>query len=326
MRQQHPEIPNRIPVEVARWCGRAAAGMLLFSALAFARLTPEDLAAISETGLIPLTGEQEGEYPAKDYVVVETMKVRRGQTVSFAAGARLYFHSAAKITVSGMLKCEGTPAKPVIIGRLPFKLPKLSSHQMVFLDSSAIAVYRSGTLSLSHTRLADSTVCISLTDETSGFSFDSILTSGNWLTLPDTATFFPKGAIVTCEKLSQALYVPCRPVLPVNLDTRKERKPLVITPKLPIRIVLGSIAVGGAGAWYYFNREAQRAGEQFHAEDDRLKEEVAKNGGKPPNTDALIRYRKNNNANFLYSTIAAVAGGCALTGFTVTFLIGGHGK
>lgn len=40
-----------------------------------ARLSPEELAKISETGLTALTDEQAGEYPVRNYVVVETMRI-----------------------------------------------------------------------------------------------------------------------------------------------------------------------------------------------------------------------------------------------------------
>ena len=41
----------------------------LLSGTAIARLTPDDIVSISKTGYITLTGEQEGVYPAKKYLI-----------------------------------------------------------------------------------------------------------------------------------------------------------------------------------------------------------------------------------------------------------------
>ena len=328
MRNQLPARPFRHISKFIRSLASAAAIGHLLCGFTAAALSPEDLASISQTGYIPLTGDQEGDYPGKDYVVVETMRISRGQTVSFAAGTRLYFHPNAKITINGSLICEGTPAKPVIIGRLPFKLPKLSSsHAAMLLDSNTISVYRYGNISLHYTHLADSTVRIGLTDVTSTFTFDSVTAAGNRFSLPDTQQFFPANATVSCSKALDQPLLLCRPILPYAQDakTTTEKKPLFLNRKLMLRVALGAGTIAAGGIYYYYNSKAQRAYDNWSAEDARARSLYANEyrDGKPDRT-LIEQYRHDNTTALLYRNLAAAAGVCGLAGISITFFIERH--
>ncbi|MBN1578920.1 MAG: hypothetical protein JW913_20330 [Chitinispirillaceae bacterium] len=290
-------------------CRRILAAVLLLYLLggySYARLTPEDLAVISETGLIPLTGEQEGEYAGRDYVVVETMRINKDKTVTFAPGTRLFFHPNARMIINGTLHCKGTRAKPITVGKLPFALPKLSSQMMVF-DNTSIFVYRGGGLYLRHTHLADSSVRIRLTDITSAFSIDTVTCAGNRFMLPDTSLLFPPKAVVTCTNEHGAVAQHCGWVLPTKATAAARR--FHITPLLAVRASLGAGTLAAAGVWAYYNRKADRAAENYFAKTD---------------SPDVRRYRELNNSAVLYRNLAAVTGACGVAALSITFLIGGN--
>lgn len=317
MRKQQPSRPHHRHFAASTVFTAIATIAHLLAGHAFARLSPDDLAAISRVGLIPLTGEQEGEYSCKEYVVVETMNINRGQTVSFAAGSRLFFHEDAKIIINGTLTCEGTSAKPVTIGKLPFKLPKFSSLQPARqFDTTTISINGGGAISLLHTRLADPTVRIGLTDITGTFTFDSVSTAGNWFSLPDTTNFFPPDAVLTCSNADDRLFQPCRPILPkINnpAETKPEQRRGAVSPMVPLRITIGAVVAGAAGAWYVYNDRAAVAIDKWETE----------NRNSAPDPSTIKTLRLENKKAALYRDIASAVGGCGLAGLTVTFFIGG---
>ena len=192
--------------------------VLLFAVLlygyAYGRLTPDEIAAIRETGLIPLTGEQEDEYPARDYVIVETMRVPRGKTMKFTPGTRVFFHHDARITVQGSLLFEGAPGRPVTVGECTTPLPGLSAGGKAVFDSTSIFVYRGAHLAMRHTVLDDPTIRVRFTDSTSTFEFDGLACSDNRFIFPDTTLFFPESTVVTCSKTETSMPVPCIPKIP----------------------------------------------------------------------------------------------------------------
>ncbi|MCX7727508.1 MAG: hypothetical protein N2053_11755, partial [Chitinispirillaceae bacterium] len=76
------------------------------------KLSSEDISAITATGLIPLTDEQNGEYAARDYLIIDKMYIMRFDTVKFAPGSRIFFHPYSRIHVHGALFFNGTKDKP----------------------------------------------------------------------------------------------------------------------------------------------------------------------------------------------------------------------
>ena len=165
----------------------------IFICVGYAGLTFEDFSAIRETGLTPLTGEQEGKYPRRDYIVVETVRIPRGDTVTFRAGSRIYFNRNARITVFGTLQFLGEHYNKITIGKLPFPLPKLSSDREFILDSTSIFIYAKSQVTFRHTVIADSSISIRLTDTTSFFDFDTVHCSNNKIIFPDTTYIFSSG-------------------------------------------------------------------------------------------------------------------------------------
>jgi|GEM_PF-5153255 len=277
---------------------------------ATAALSPEDFAAISETGLTALTGEQGGDYPAKDYVIVETMTVPQGETVRFAAGTRLFFHANARITVKGALVCEGTTPLPVTVGKLSFELPRLSSRSKTVFDKTSIFIYRGGDLTLRHVAMDDSTISIRLTDTSSTFSLDSVICANTRFTLTDTSMFFPAKSIVTCSKGAGRLLTPCTPVL-TELPATNAASKSVFGPKPVVagRVALAIGSCAAAGIWIYHNR---RAGEAMSKYDDAT------------SVSQASRYRDDNHRSIRYRNFAALAAACGITAFTLTFFIGGE--
>jgi hypothetical protein len=293
--------------------------IVLFPCGIAARLTPEDLAAITETGLTPLTGEQEGEYPKRDYVVVETMRVKRGETVKFSAGSRVFFHPNARAIVNGALLFEGSEKLPVTIGKLPFTLLKLSSDRRAVFDSTTVFIYRNGELTMRHTIIADSTIRVRLTDSTSAMTLDKMTSAGNLFTFYDTTMYFPAKAVVACTRGPGDMNTPCIPVLPYasgNELPKKERTRPRLAPVVPVRITLGAGTIAAGAAWYYFNRKAATAHDNY------LVEGVAKN----PDPNALLQHRLDNNRSVFYRDLAAVAAACGAASFTVTFAFGGRAR
>jgi hypothetical protein len=282
---------------------------LLPAGIVFARLAPEDLAAITETGLTALTGEQEGEYPVRDYVVVETMRISRGDTVTFTGGSRILFHPNARITVFGTLQFLGTSRNKITLGKLPFKLQKLSGDHKVVFDSTSIFVYRQSHLTLRHTIMDDSSIKIRLADTTATFTLDTVTFSDNHFLLPDTSFFFPAKSIVTCKMDLVSPFIPCAPVLADTTPKLVQVRHASVNPVVPLRFVLGAGILGAAGAWFYFNEKANRSYESYE---------------RSKNPDDAAAQRELNRSSVLYRNLTAIAGICGLTGFTVTFFFGGR--
>ncbi|MBN1758576.1 MAG: hypothetical protein JW863_09675 [Chitinispirillaceae bacterium] len=285
--------------------------LLVLQLPVFAGLPPEDLEAIKATGLTALTGEQEGEYPARDYLVVETVRIPRGDTVTFAAGSRVYFHRNARITVFGALRFMGVPRKKITLGKLPFSLPKLSTDRAMVFDSTSIYTYEHSQLTLRHTVIIDSSVKVRFTDTTSGFIFDTLTCTDNYFLLPDTSLFFPAKSTVTCSLLPDKPYIPCKPVLADTTAMQSGRFAFTINPIIPVRIVLGVGIAAAAGASYYFNYKADKMNDEYNAGDE--------------TTDFNRLYEQQDNY-FLYRNLALAAGACTSAGFAITFLFGGHHK
>ncbi len=285
--------------------------ILLLHLPARALLTPEDLSAIRETGLTALTGEQEGEYPARDYVVVETMKIPKGDTVTFMAGSRIFFHRNARITVFGTLQMLGVPRKKCTLGKMPFSLPKLSSDRKLVFDSTSIYTYSHSQLTLRHTIIADSSVKIRLTDTTSAFIFDTITCADNHFLFPDTALYLPSKSVLTCSMIPGTPFIPCKPVLADTLKMYPGRFAFTVNPLIPVRIVLGVGVAGAAGVWYYFNSKGLRAETNY---------------SKSRDSNEAKSIREHQDDLILYRNLAAAGGACCLAGLSITFLFGGHDK
>jgi hypothetical protein len=284
----------------------------LLGGFSHAGLSTEDLAAITGTGLTALTGEQGGgEYTVRDYVVVETMRIPRGDTVKFVAGTRIFLHPDARITVHGSLILEGNAKKSITIGKLPFTLLKLSSDKKMIFDSTSIFIYRGAHLAMYHTVLADSSVRVRLTDTTSTFILEEVTCTDNRFTFPDTTLVFPAKAVVTCSK-ENGISIPCIPVLPEPAGTPEllpADRSRQFRPMVPLRIVLGAGTAAAWGMCYYFANKAQNAYDAYPE------------ANTPDECDRLTNV---NSRNLLYRNIAAAVGGCGLVGFSVTFIFGGQ--
>jgi len=295
---------------------------LLLCIAAHARISSEDLTAIYETGLIPLTDDQEGVYKAgRDYLIIETMRVKRGDTVEFAPGTRLFFHTSAKMTVHGVLRFKGTPEEPVTIGKLNVTIPKLSRKVEMQFDSVSFYVYRNASLVMDNVKLVDSTISFRGTDSTSEFTFDSVRCSGNRFSLPDTVLNFWPGSCVTCARQNGNLTHPC--VLPPPPDT----KTIVVkktlgwsTFKIPVRITLGAGVLAAAAVWYYHNDKALDADKKYDSYVNST----------PTNSDNAKReldtYKQASKIALRYRDLASYAAACGAASLTLTFVLGGNAK
>jgi len=289
--------------------------LLLLSIPVHSRMNSEDLKAIYETGLIPLTEDQDGIYKSgRDYLIFETMRVKRGDTVTFTPGARLFFHSNAKITVHGVLKFDGTPDEPITIGRLNVTIPKLSKKVVMQFDSTSFYVYRTASLILNNVKLADSSISFRCTDSTSNIFFDSVTCAGNRLTFPDTVLYLWPGSCITCEKNDGVLSKKCVPPPPSPPDSQKviintEHFWSDIRPAVQIGLGIGIFSA--AAAWYYHNDKADAAYKKYH-------ELEAGGSFETEKRRSRIAIRNRN--------LAAIAAACGAASLTVTFVIGGKNK
>ena len=286
----------------------SAAIVLMIWTSVRARLTPEDIAAITETGLTTLTAEQGGgEYPVKDYVVVETMRIPRGDTVTFKGGSRILFHPNARITVFGTLQFLGTARKKITLGKLPFTLPKLSGDKKNVYDTTSIFAYRQSQLTMKHTVMADPSIKIRLTDTTSYFTLDTVTCADNHFLLPDTAFFFPVKSTVTCKLEPDVPFIPCKPVL-ADTTTASGRTRFAFPVRLSLQIGLGAGIIGAGGVWYYYNQKADKADRDYN------------NARSPDDCD---RQTELNHTALLYRNLATVAAMCGLAGLSLTIVFGG---
>lgn len=296
---------------------RSVHWVLLFLIVSFpvhARMTPEDLKAIYETGLIPLTDDQEGIYKSgRDYLIFETMRIKRGDTAVFVPGTRLFFHSNAKITVHGTLILKGTPEEPVTIGKLNVTIPKLTPKVKMNFDSTSFYIYRAASLVMHHVKIGDSTVSFRFTDSSSEFSFDSVLCAGNRLSLPDTTLHLWPTCMLTCSKTRGKLSRLCVPPPPIPASAKVvvHRDLTWSGLKIPVRIGLGLGTMVAVGGWLYHNNKAGDAEKDY---------DESKNGDE-------IKHLKDINLTGLRNrNFAAFAIGCGTAALSVTFLIGGEDK
>lgn len=288
-----------------------------------ARMSAQDLQAIYETGLIPLTDDQEGVYKAgRDYLVFETMRVKRGDTVEFSPGARIFFHASAKITVHGELKFNGTPEAPITIGKLNVTIPKLSRYSNAPSDSISFYLYRNSSLVMNSVNLIDSTISFRCTDSTSDFVLDSVHCSGNRFSLPDTLLHLWPGSCVNCVRQGGYLSRNCvLPPPPSNTQTIVVKKTLGWSAfKIPVRITLGAGVLAAAGMWYYYYDKELDADKKYSAyvNPDPADRARAERDLKPIKQAREVSRR--------YRDLAAYAAACGAASLTLTFMFGGNGK
>ena len=281
-----------------------------FSAvIAQTQLTADELKKIYSTGLVSLTGEQEGDYDADDYVVVQTMTIPSGVTVTFLPGTRLFIHQNSQIRIHGKLIFMGTKDSHVEINKLPFTLPSLDALAKHSIDTISIFVLAGGHLALHHTDITDSTIHIRLTDATSTFNLDSITGSSNTFTLPDTSLLLPPNMLATCSKAFGSLSDPCFP--PPAIPSIPGSGFNIRRFMIPLRIVLGTGFFAAGGAWYYFNETAKDYEDKYLAAQS------------PADAD---HYQKRNHSYIDYRNITAIGGGCCLAAFSVSFFFGGKNQ
>ncbi len=276
--------------------------------LAYSHLTPEKLTAISDIGLIPLTGEQEDEYPARDYVILETMRVSQGKTMKFTSGSRIFFHTDARIIVYGTLIFEGSALTPIKIGRCKVQLPGFSGSTRKKFDSTLIFVHRGAHLSMRHTVLEDPLVRVRFTDSTSTFELENVECSNNLFIFTDTAVFFPDSSKVTCSRTKASTRVECIPQYP-DTTSNDINKPFIpiSNPKFSLRIILGGGAVAAAVLWFAYNKKTENAYTAYQ---------------NAANSSDANRYLEQNHRMAIYRDFAAIGGGLCVIGVAFTFIIG----
>lgn len=233
------------------------------------KLSPEDISAITATGLIPLTDEQNGEYAAKDYLIIERMYVMRFDTVKFAPGSRIFFHPYSKIHVHGALFFNGTKEKPILIGKLPFSIPGLTTPIQKILDDVSISVYKDAHLTMQYTNLLDSTITINITEETSSFFIDSVKGAANKLLILDTALFIGKDIIFSASRQNRKLILPPPSVLSSLTPSLENKTKIEKKYKfLPFQISLGIGALTSAIIGIYSDRKAEYFFQRYPKETD----------------------------------------------------------
>lgn len=291
-------------------------------------MSAEELKAIYETGLIPLTEDQGGIYKSgRDYLIFETMRVKKDDTVTFVQGARLFFHSNAKITVHGTLKFNGTEEEPVTIGKLNVTIPRIAPKKGSSFDSTSFYVYRNASLIMRNVKLADTTISVRLTDSTSGFTFENVRGSGNRILLPDTLLYMWPGSCVTCVKTNTRLSIPCIPPQPRNgllsgYYGQWDWKRYVV----PIRIVIGAGILSASGAWYYHNDKAADAHRAYERYQGVESEDVSDVNARSEMKGFVDRQVDINRIALRNRNLSGFAAGCGIAAITLTFVFGGKEK
>lgn len=272
-----------------------------------AALSQDELNSISKFKLLPVTGDQNGEYPTRDYVIIDTMHIPAEKSMVFSSGCKLFFYRNACITIDGALFLKGTPDDPITMGRLDLSLPLKEDRPPPFPGSASIYVNRSAKLIVKNTRFADSTISIRVPDTSSILMLDTVMCNDNHVMLPDTTFFLPAKTTVNCSKINDMLSDSCQPPLPAPPVTDDgPGRPRSI--RLPLRIVFGAGTVAAAGLGAYYNRRMFKVEEEYSR---------AKSAG------SAGQYAEEHNDSFRYRTLATVFALCGAVGFGVTFFIGG---
>jgi hypothetical protein len=283
---------------------------ILFFSPTFAQLTPEDNISIRKhTGLMPLTGPQEGKYSGMKYVIINTVTVDSGQLLRFSEGSQIFFHKDAHIIVKGTLLLKGTAENPIYIGRLQISLPKISKQQPdLSADPHSLIVRDNAKFYMQNTTISDSTISINLA--VNGLMFlDTVTFADNRIQFSDTTMTCPRKAVITCmHNRGKQFSLDCIPELPVQTANFFEFN--ISKAIIPIRIGLGTGTAAASALWVYYNWKAADYGERYE----------------PDKSEDTKKYRELNNRNVLYRNIAAVFAGTGFALFTVTFMIGGNSK
>ena len=277
---------------------------------ASAQLTPEDIITIRKhTGLMPLTGPQEGRYGDTKYLIINTVTVDSGQSLRFSEGTQLFFHKNAHIDVKGTLMLKGSSQKPITIGRLQISLPKISGQATeTAVDTHSITIHDNAKFFIQNTIVTDSSISIHLNEN--GLLFlDTVTFADNSIQFPDTTLICPEKAVITCMSNRGKQFNECIPELPRPQSASSFQIQLG-NMILPIRIGLGTGAAAATALWGYYNWKTGEYAEKY---------EAAELGDATP-------YFNANHRNARYRTIAAIFAGAGFSLFTLTFTIGGNGK
>lgn len=287
--------------------------IFIFS-LSLAQLTPEDNIAIRKhTGLMPLSGPQEGKYSGKKYVIINTVIVDTGQLLRFSEGSQIFFHKNAHIIVKGTLLLKGTPDNPIYIGRLQISLPKISNQQPdLSADPHSLIIRDNAKFYMQNTTVSDSTISIHLAENSLMF-LDTVTFADNRIQFPDTVVACPRKAIITCmHNRGKPFSLDCIPEQPAQKAGFFELN--ISKAIIPIRIGLGTGTAAATALWVYYNWKADQAYDNY--------EKYAE----PENPSLITKYTDENHRNLRYRNIAAIFTGVGFTLFTITFMIGGNSQ
>lgn len=276
-----------------------------------AQLTPEDIITIRKhTGLMPLTGPQEGRYGGTKYVIINTVTIDSGQSLRFSEGTQLFFHKNAHIDVKGTLMLKGTAQNPITVGRLQISLPKISKKTSeTAVDTHSITIHDNAKFFIQNTRVSDSSISIHLSEN--GLLFlDTVTFADNPIQFPDTTLICPEQVIITCMSNRGREFNDCIPEMP-SLQSASPFQMQLKNMLLPLRIGFGTGTAAAVTLWGYYNWKTDEYAEKYDA---------------ATSTRDADHYYKENHRNARYRNIAAIFAGATFSLFTLTFTIGGNNK
>ena len=219
---------------------------------------------------IPFAGEQDGFIEAGEYLATGTITVPQGKTLTFAPGCIVRFKQYSGLVVEGALKCYGRPEAPIVFtsenqrtalpGQKETTPAPFDWNGIIIADSSAAGV-------MEYTRVAYSTYGLDVKSASSLVKLEkavftenghgSVTVNGKQLEVKDNEPFSYSQPWPESDSLSEK-----KPAAAARVKAPvKKKSPSTTAPaawKLPVRIGLGAIAVGGVGLAVYGHLQAEK--------------------------------------------------------------------
>jgi hypothetical protein len=293
--------------------------MVLFFCLLFTAMP-----AFSE---ISFSGDQDGYIEEGEYLALSTITVRKGKTLTFAPGCVVRFMQYSGLVVEGTLKCYGQPGSPIVFTSANHRaaLPGQKAPSPGPFDWNGITVVDSASAAvLEYTRVAYSTYGLDVKSPSALVKLAkavftenghaSVTVNGKQLDVKDNEPFTYSQPWPEMDTASAAKAAPAEKASAASAPVKKENGLKPAAWKMPVRIGLGVLAVGGICLAVFEHMQAE---DNFKSYNDR--KATSSVGQNEILTNQVNDYRHKNEKNVDLRNIGQIATGIAALGLCITF-------
>jgi hypothetical protein len=284
----------------------------------------DEISHYQQKGIQPfISNEQDGDYPAGVYLVLNDLTIEKNKTMTLYPGSTLLMKKDSRIKINGKLICSGKPDAPVILRKLDDSLYYNPPDTSMVTWWDGMYLGDSASVVLSNTRLTDSKYGILARTNAPAITLDSVtfvnnkyhsLRAGEDIpNIPDNVPVSYRSSGITSDK--KAI---------MSIDTIKTKKNIakkatrtdtdtseeITRNKKPARIIMGCLTVGGAalaaGSFYMHQKYYSR----YDTKRDASKYD----------SQLIDKYKTRSVAFFWTGVAGSAIGGISGTGLILTFV------